>query len=124
MAETAAREVVKVRKQFESFNDIYEHIIRHADRDSWPVYNAAISSALAGDIKSARYFFEKMAAWTTYGYAWQEKLKQDSAALAAIVDQPALFRATILDLIGKRRQLMRLPPDPNCLDALDSTGEP
>ena len=124
MAQTAANEVVKVRKQFESFRNIHDYIIKHACRDGWPIYDAAISSGLIGDLTSARFFFERMAAWVTPGYDWQEELKRDSATLAAIVDQPALFRARILDLIGQRRHLTRLPPDPDCLDTLDSKGEP
>lgn len=124
MAETAACEVVKVRKQFESFDKIHSYIVEHANRDSWPVYNAAISSALIGDLTEARRFFDKIAEWTTHGYQWEEKLKKDSAALAAIVGRPKLFRAAILNLIAERRQLMRLPPDPNCLDALDSIATP
>ena len=119
MAQTAANEVVKVRKQFESSRNIRDYIIKHACRDGWPIYDAAISSGLIGDLTSARFFFERMAAWVTPGYNWQEELKRDSATLAAIVDQPALFRARILDLIGQRRHLTRLPPDPDCLDTLD-----
>ncbi len=58
MANVAAREVVKIRKQFASYSDIHDYIVRHANRDSWPIYHAAISSALAGDIKRTPFFRE------------------------------------------------------------------
>jgi hypothetical protein len=65
-----------------------------------------------------------MAAWPTYGYDWQLKLKADSAVLAGLLDDPTKFRAAILAIIEKRRYLMRLPPDPHCLDELDSIAAP
>lgn len=123
MAQTAANEVGKVRQQFKSLRNIHDYIIEHAHRDGWPIYDAAVSSGLIGDLTSARSFFERMAAWATPGYDWQEQLKRDSATLAAIVDQPVLFRAKIVDLIAQRRHLMRLPPDPDCLDALNAQVE-
>ncbi len=123
MAQTAATEVVKVRKQFESFRNIHDHIIKHVRRNCWTIHNAAISSGLIGDLPLAHSFFERLATMETYGYDYVEKLKRDSAGLAAIVDQRALFRTRILDLIGERRHLMRLPPDPHCLDALDSRAK-
>jgi hypothetical protein len=123
-AQIAAVEVLKLRKRFESFKNIHEHLIKQARRDGRHVYNAAIASGLIEDLPSAHVFFEEMAATETHGSDWQEKLKRDSATLAAVVDEPAAFRATILDLIGQRRQLQRLPTDPDCLDALDAKEAP
>jgi hypothetical protein len=120
MAAIAAIEVQKLRERFKSFSDILDHLKTHATRDSWPIYNAAVASGLSGDTAAARRYFDQMATWPTYGYDWQLKLKTDSAVLAQLLDEPAKFRAAILLLIERRRHLMRLPPDPRCLDELDS----
>jgi hypothetical protein len=121
MAQIAAREVHKQREHFQSFDKIYRYLLDNSHHDSWPKYNAAIAAALAGDFAISRQLFDHLAAWTTYGYEWQEKLKADSRALADLLSSPAQFRAAVLEKIQRRRKLMRLQPDTRCLDALDST---
>jgi hypothetical protein len=120
MAASAAKEVVILREKFKSFSNIYSYLKSNANSDSWPIYHAAIACGLAGDLMASRHYFDQMAAWPTYGYDWQLKLKADSAALAPLLDEPAKFRSAILAIIEKRRRLIRLPPDPHCLDELDS----
>jgi hypothetical protein len=120
MAAVAAREVEKQRERFSTFDRLYQHLLSESDRDSWPKYNAAVAAGLRGEMKIARRLFGEMEAWTTYGSEWQEKLKADSAALARLLDEPAQFRAAVLAIIERRREIMRLAPDPHCLDALDS----
>jgi hypothetical protein len=120
MAAVAAREVSSLRKRLKSFSDICTYIIESTPRDCWHDYHTAVASGLARDFTTAHEYFERLAAWSTHGYAWEDTLKKDSAALAAIVDQPGVFRSAILSIIEKRRELMRLLPDPHCLDELDS----
>lgn len=122
MAQVAAREVQRQRERFNSFDKIYRYLLDNSHRDSWPKYNAAVAAGLAGDIAIARRLFDEMAAWTTRGYEWEKTLKQDSAALAELLDSRAQFRSTVLQKIQERRGLMRLAPDPHCLDVLDSTA--
>ncbi|HEV2628512.1 MAG TPA: hypothetical protein VGV41_07690 [Pseudolabrys sp.] len=124
MAAVAAREVQKQRERFKTFNRIYQHLLSDSHRDDWPKYNAAVAAGLAGEMLTARRLFNEMAAWQTHGYGWQEKLKVDSAALAELLDEPAQFRAAVLAIIERRRNIMRLPPDPHCLDALNPTELP
>ncbi|MBI1204019.1 MAG: hypothetical protein GC182_16070 [Rhodopseudomonas sp.] len=124
MANIAAIEVQKLRDRFNSFSDILRHLISHATRDSWPIFDAAVASGLAGDFAGACRYFDRMAAWTTHGYDWEIQLKADCAELAALLDRPDKFREAILGKIEKRRQLMRLPPDAHCLDELDSKAGP
>jgi hypothetical protein len=121
MAARAAQELSILREKFKSFSDVYQYITSHASRDSWPTYNAAVACGLVGDITASRRFFERMKAWPTHGYAWEQQLKSDSAELAALLDEPTKFQSAILAIIEKRRSVMHLPPDPHCLDALDST---
>lgn len=124
MAHVAAREIEKQRERFGSFGRIYQYLLAHSHRDDWPKYHAAVAAGLIGEIPTARRLFDEMAAWETYGYEWQEKLKAHSAALAGLLDRPAQFRSAVLTIISRRREIMRLPPDPHCLDALDSTDRP
>lgn len=121
MADVAAQEVKKQRERFKTFTRIYDYLLSDSHRDSWPKYNAAVAAGLAGENVTARRLFNEMAAWQTYGYEWQEQLKVDSAALAKLLDEPLQFRAAVLAIIEQRRNVMRLPPDPRCLDVLNST---
>jgi hypothetical protein len=116
MAARAAQEVQIWKDRFKSFADIYQYVIAHATRDGWPIYNAAIASGLAGDEKTARRFFQQMEDWETYGYDWQLRLKADSAAFAALLFEPEKFRTKVLSVIEHKRALMKMPPDPNCLE--------
>lgn len=120
MAEVAAREVLIQRTRFSSFDKIYEHLLSQSHRTPWPKYNGAIAAGLAGEIRTARRLFDEMAAWSTRDYEWEEQLKVHSAALAELLDSPALFRNTVLQQIQKRRRLMQLRPDPQCLDGVGS----
>lgn len=121
MANVAAQEVEKQRERFSTFNRIYQHLLSESHRDHWPKYNAAVAAGLAGEMATARRLFDEMAARQTSGYGWQEKLKLDGAALAKLLDEPAQFRAAVLAIIERRRKVMRLPPDPHCLDPVNST---
>jgi hypothetical protein len=124
MAARASQEVLTMRERFKSFAAIHSYLVTHATSDSWPIYNAAVASALAGDIAAARQFFQKMDQWSTFGYDWEQKLKADSTALAETLHEPVRFRAAVLAVIQHSRKLISLPPDPGCLDKLDSTTAP
>lgn len=54
----------------------------------------------------------------------KKKTKMDAIMLATLLDRPRRFREAVVECIARRRQLMRLPPDPHCLDVLDSTAAP
>jgi hypothetical protein len=120
MAETAAREVIVQRERFSSFEKIYEYLLSRSHRTPWPKYNAAIAAGLANDSKTGRRLFDEIAAWATRGYEWEEELKVHSAALGELLDSPLLFRAAVVQQIQNRRKLMKLAPDPQCLDAVGS----
>jgi hypothetical protein len=116
MAARASQEVEILRDRFKSFADIYRYLIAHATRDGWPVYNAAVAAALAGDDEISHRFFQQMQGWQTYGYDWELELKADSAALAALLSNPEKFRSKVLGVIERKRALMKMPPDPDCLE--------
>lgn len=124
LAAVAAVEVQKVREKFKSFSDISVHIKANNRRAAWPGFDAAIACGLAGDINAARQYFDQVEAWNADAYPWQKTIKIDAIMLAALLDRPRHFRDAVVECIARRRQLMRLPPDPHCLDELDSTAAP
>lgn len=116
MAAVAAREVINMRERFRTLDDIQRYLLSQPLRDGWPVQNAAISSWLLGDIERSRSLFRRMADWPTYGYDWQLELKNANAVLAALLKNPVEMFASLIETIQKQRNLIRLPPDLNCLD--------
>lgn len=122
LAAIAAAEVLKVRKKFGSFSDISDHIKANNRRAAWPGFDAAIACGLAGDVVSARQYFDEVATWNTKTNPWRIRAKKDTAALVALLEHPQEFRAAVLEYVAQRRQLMHLPLDPHCLDELGSTA--
>jgi hypothetical protein len=118
MATVAAREVRTMRERFRTLDDIQRHLLSQPLRDGWPVQNAAIASWLLGDIELSRSLFQRMVDWPTDGYDWQLELKGTSANLATLLEKPAEMLANLLETIQKQRNLIRFPPDLNCLEDL------
>lgn len=116
MARTAATEVLRLRSQFKSLSDVHRWLVVNATRDGWPVYHAAVSAGLVGDLTGARQFFDRLNRWETDSYDWQLQLKSDSANLADLVGTPGAFRSAIMKMIEWRRAIIGLPPDPACLE--------
>lgn len=122
MAERAAQEVIALREQFKSIGAIHRYLISHPLREGAPVYHAAVAAALAGDMPAARQSFDRLAHWPTENLEWRRRLQSNGAALATFLDDPPKFRSEVLVLIEGVRERLRLPPDPQCLEAMDSTG--
>jgi hypothetical protein len=124
MAAQAAREVLALRERFRTFADIHGHLVNNARYDDWPVYHAAVAAGLIGDVSTARQMFRRMEAWPTNGYDWEQTLKSAAAALAALLGEPAGFRAAVSEKIAQCRALNKLPPDPQCLDSAVTIDAP
>jgi hypothetical protein len=116
MAAQAAREVLALREKFRTLADIHRHLVNNVRYDDWPAYHAAVAAGLVGDIATARQLFCRVEAWPTQGSEWQQTLKSDAVALAALLDDPARFRAAVCEIIAQCRALNKLPTDPQCLD--------
>jgi hypothetical protein len=119
MAACAAQEVQAWKDRFKTFDDICQYLIAQAKGDGWPIYNAAIATGLAGDEGTSRRYFQRLKDWETYGYDWQLRLKADSAALAALLLDPKIFRSEVLNVVQYQRASMKLPLDSNCLEMVD-----
>lgn len=117
LAARAAEEVKKRREQFKSLRKIYRYLVDHTSEQSRQIFHAAIAAGLVGEVAIARQLFQKFDAMPTNNVQWQIELRAKNAALAAKLDEPSLFRASVLEAIQQCRQLNDLPVDPGCLDS-------
>lgn len=121
MANRAAKEVLALREKFRSLSDIYNDFVGRVTGDGYPVYRAAVTAGLVRDVQNARHLFERMEALETHGYQSLTTMKSESAAFAALLDDPQQYRSAALNRIEERRQVLQLPTDPRCLEPTDST---
>lgn len=119
MAARAAREVLALRETFRSFVDIHRNLMTRVSRDGWPDYHAAVAAGLVGDIGTSRRLFLRFDQWAT-SPQWTTKPKSESLSLAALLDEPTLFKTAIVGIIEQCRVLNKLPSDPHCLDLIDT----
>lgn len=112
----AAQEVQRIREQFRSLQHIYRYLVDHTSEKNRTIFHAAIAAGLVGDIDTARRLFQVFDAMLIGDFQWQIELRAKIAALAAQLDRPALFRASVLETIQKCRRLNNLPADRECLD--------
>jgi len=123
MAAIAAQTVLSMRARFQRIEDVYRFFAERISQEGFPVYRAAVTAGLVGDISTARQLFKRMAALDPAGYASSIKLlKSECAALAPLLDDPARYRSAILGTITERRENWHLPPDLECLESMDSTA--
>lgn len=115
MAAIAAKEVLAMRERFNSIDDIQRYLYSTL-HDGPRVLDAAIASGLAGDNETSRQLFARVEQWPIQGYGWQKDLKARSSTLASMLNRPQHFKAAVLDVIQKKRQVIGLSPDPGCLD--------
>jgi hypothetical protein len=117
-AQLVAAEVIALRAKFRTLVDIHRFF---AGNLSWHgnIYRAAVTSGLVGDIALARQLFARIKELDPNGHGIQLKDRQmECAALAALLDDPRAYRSAILEKIEARRKARGLPPDPQCLEAM------
>lgn len=122
MASIAAHTVLAMRSRFRTIGDVNRFFADRISQDGFPVYRAAVTAGLVGDIATARLLFHRMADLRPENYDPWIKLKAECAALAPLLDEPIRYRAAILETIASRRLDLHLPPDPQCLESMDSTA--
>jgi hypothetical protein len=120
MAAVAAQSVLEMRSRFRTLADINRFFGERISQEGFPVYRAAVTAGLAGDVVTARQLFNRMEALDPEGYGPWIKLKAECAALGAQLDDPGRYRLAMLDVIAKRRRQFKLPADPACLESTDS----
>lgn len=115
LAAQAAQEVQRRREQFKNLHDIYRYLVDHTPESNWQIFHAAIAAGLVGDIDTARRLFLIFDTMPIENVPWQIELWAKNAALAAQLDRPALFRASVIEIIRESRRLNKLPADSSCL---------
>lgn len=116
LAGQAAREVQRLRGQFQSLRDIYHYLIENTSEKNRQIFHAAIAAGLVGEVDTARRLFQAYADVESCEAQWVTELRAKNAALAAQLDEPDLFRASVLAIIQECRLLNGLPADGACLD--------
>jgi hypothetical protein len=119
MAAIAAQTVLSMRVRFRKLGDVNRFFAERVSRDGFPVYRAAITAGLAGDVATARKLRMEHTDLTNWG-SWIMGLMSECAALAALLDDPARYRSAILGTINEARETWRLSPDFQCLESMDS----
>jgi hypothetical protein len=116
LAAQAAEEVQRLREQFKTLKDIYRYLVDHTSEKNWQIFHAAIAAGLVGDVNTACRLFQISDSMPTRNVQWQIELRAKNAALAVQLNQPSLFRGSVLEAIQQCRRLNNLPTDPGCLD--------
>lgn len=114
MAAIAAHEVIALTERFRTLTDIYRYITSRPLKDDWNLFDAAVVSALLGDIETSRNYFCRLENCQVI-FGWQHQLKARSAEFAALLDRPTAFQEAIYQGIRDRRRSLRLPEDAECL---------
>lgn len=120
LAAQAAQEVQRLRVQFGSLHDIYRYLLDHTSEENWKIFHAAIAAGLVGDIDNARRLFRIFADMPIRGTQWEIELWARNAALAALLDKPDQFRASVLATIQECRLLNGHSTDLACLDGMSA----
>lgn len=122
MAAIAAETVLAFRARFRTLADVNRYFAERITGTGWPVYRAAVTAGLVGNITTARQLFRRMEMLDAENYEPWIKLKAECAELAALLDDPDRYRLAILDIITEGRQQWKLSIDPQCLESMDSIG--
>lgn len=122
MAAVAAQSVIAMRARFRTLAGVNRFFAERISQDGFPVYRAAVTAGLVGDVATARQLFKRMESWDTENHDSWIEVKTWCAELAALLDDPVRYRRVMLDTIAELRQQFKLSPDPECLEATDSIG--
>ena len=110
MAARAAAEIEAMRAKFAAVPDIARHLAATGGDGVWPLYHAAVATALAGDATAAQDAFRRLAEKPARR-DWEAKLQADAGALAGHLPDVAAFRAAASAVINRQRALQGLAPD-------------
>jgi hypothetical protein len=120
MAKLAAAEVVALRENARTPAKLQRFFAANL---SWSgnFYRAAVIAGLIGDLALARQLFARVKALDPAQYGpWFETIQTHCAQLVAILDDPAAYKAAVLERISAERLARNLLPDPQCLDSFKS----
>jgi hypothetical protein len=119
MAAQAAEEVLAMRAKFASIAMISRFLNGDPNRQSSDMFGAAVAAGLNHEFELSRKRFNELLSYPADD-EWRVKRHSEAAALLALLDDTAQFRAAVRRTIDARRSQARLPPIADCLEELDS----
>jgi hypothetical protein len=110
LAERAATEVVRLRRLFPSVRAVNVHYLAHEPRGFWPMFNAAIASALSGQGDRAAQLLTRLATTDDDQRDWVDSARYDANCLIGVATDPVQFRQLMSSRVRATRELQQLPP--------------
>ena len=118
----AAEAALKLQSELSSIRTVAGLLVTREDElvaarrgGSWPAYNAAIASALAGEREASHRMFV-LAAATPGEMEWEQSLRNMSSEFGSLLrSSPERLRERLLGLIAQGRLRFGLLPDPECV---------
>ena len=120
MAAQAAEAVLAMRAKFASIAMISRFLNGEPNWQPSDLFGAAVAAGLNHEFELSRKRFHEMLSYPVVD-EWRVKRHAEAAALLALLDDAAQFRAAVRRTIDARRRQARLPPIADCLEGLDST---
>ncbi len=115
LAERAAEEILKLRTQFTTLQDVAEYLESNEVATIWSSFNAGIAWALLGDrSRASRFLSSAIAYGVNSNLDWEINAGKDAEHILRLCDEPLLLRQEICDRIQFFRKANKLPD----LDAL------
>jgi len=125
LAERATIEVETLRRRFRSLEMVAEYLIakQAGDKDLWAHYNAGVAAGLVGDAGTAKARLAKVVAAPEQEVPWILELKEKSAFLLGLADDASRFRSQTAAVIGRARDLLKLPKGNEAIDEITAGGQ-
>lgn len=120
LARLAAYRVNELHLRFRTLAGTLEEMLGGITENPFRVYAAAATAAIVEDTVTARQLFDQIEALSAGDYKPWIELKAEAAVLAALLGYPDRYRAAASTAIDEARTRLRLPPYPQCLEAMDA----
>jgi hypothetical protein len=120
MAAQAAEAVLALRAKFASIAMISGFLNAEPNGTLNHMFSAAVAAGLNHEFELSRKRFHEILSYPA-DQDWRVKRHAEAAALLALLNDPAQFRAGVRRIIDARRAQAGFPPIADCLEGLDST---
>jgi len=107
LAELAKLEIIKLRRRFESLQDVLRHL-EAEEATSWTLYSLGIVRGWLNHSKEAEQAFQRLASLPAEP-AWQKDIQTRAARMVALLDDHAAFQTAVQQAITSARTREKLP---------------
>lgn len=108
LAERAARKISEYRGMFDSVSKAAGYLSEQASKSLWALYDAAVSTGLAGDFATSARFFADIAKHPA-SRDWEREVQDRAKALSLHLLDARDFRAAVTEVINGSREMHKLP---------------